>query len=224
MKFITLTNKGYLDYTRNMIESLKKLDIEEPLKVYCIGQECYNSLDYDNKVLLNSPEGVAPDEFQIFRQGDWGKVVVQKFNAIYQELIKGNDVLFSDGDIVWLDKRFQRDIQNRIDDNDIIFQNDHQDDRDDGELCSGIMFIKSNERNKITFNPANINMDDFQCDQIHLNKIKYQLSYDKLPLKKYPNGKYYYSGKTQNPYCIHFNYVIGNDKKETMKKFNYWLI
>jgi hypothetical protein len=22
------------------------------------------------------------------------------------------------------------------------------------------------------------------------------------------------------PYCIHFNYVIGNDKKETMKKFN----
>jgi hypothetical protein len=180
-----------------MIESLKKLDIEEPLKVYCIGQECYNDLDYDNKVLLNSEHLM---NLQIFSQGDWNKVVVQKFNAIYQELIKGNDVLFSDGDIVWLDKRFQRDIQNRIDDNDILFQNDHQDDRDDGELCSGIMFIKSNERNKITFNPENINMDNFQCDQIHLNKIKYQLSYDKLPLKKYPNGQYFYSGKTTNRY------------------------
>jgi hypothetical protein len=221
MKFITLTNKGYLDYTRNMIKSLKKLDIEEPLKVYCIGADCYNCLDYDNKVLLNSE---APDEFQKFREGDWNKVVFQKFNAIYQELIKGNDVLFSDGDIVWLDKRFQRDIQNRIDDNDILFQNDHQDDRDDGELCSGIMFIKSNERNKITFNPENIDMESFKCDQIHLNKIKSGLNYDKLPLKKYPNGRFYYTMKPQNPYCIHFNYVVGEMKKTFMKQYDYWLI
>jgi hypothetical protein len=221
MKFITLTNKGYLEYTKNMIESLKKLNVPEPLKVYCLGQECYDDLDYDNKVLLNTD---APDDLQIFRQGDWNKVVVQKFNAIYQELIKGEDVLFSDGDIVWLDSRFQRDIQNRIDDNDILFQNDHQDDRDDGQLCSGIMFIKSNEANKKTFNPENINMNNFQCDQIYLNEIKSYLSYDKLPLKKYPNGQYFYSGKTTSPYCIHFNYVIGNDKKETMKKFKYWLL
>ena len=84
MKFITLTNNGYLDYTRNLIESLRRIDIKqpsecgeagcvfEPLKVYCIGQECYDNLDYENKELIQGVE-----EFQEFRKGDWSKVVVQ---------------------------------------------------------------------------------------------------------------------------------------------------
>ena len=129
MKFITLTNNGYLDYTRNLIESLRRIDIRqpsecgeagcvyEPLKVYCIGKECYDKLDYDNKELL---EAEGAEDFQQFRQGDWNKVVVQKFNIIHKELMKGEDVLFTDGDIVWLNNRFQGDIKNRIDDNDIL--------------------------------------------------------------------------------------------------------
>ena len=222
MKFITLTNKGYLDYTRNMIISLKKLDIATPLKVYCIGEECYDELDYDDKELLLTD---APDDLQVFREGDWNKVVVQKFNIIYKELMKGENVLFSDGDIVWLDSRFQRDIKNRLDDNDILFQNDHQDDNDDGQLCSGIMYIKCNDKNKQTFNPANIDINNFKCDQIYLNEIKAGLKYDKLPLKKYPNGQYFYNRPCrQGSYCIHFNYLVGHEKKETMKKLNYWFL
>lgn len=221
MKFITLTNKGYLDYTRNMIISLSKLDINHKLKVYCIGQECFDELDYDDKELLLTD---APDDLQVFREGDWNKVVVQKFNIIYKELMLGNNVLFSDGDIVWLDSRFQRDIKNRLDDNDILFQNDHQDDKDDGQLCSGIMYIKCNDKNKKTFNPANIDIDKFKCDQIYLNEIKSSLAYDKLPLKKYPNGQYFYNRPNLKSYCIHFNYLIGNDKRETMKKLNYWFL
>ena len=225
MKFITLTNNGYLDYTRNLIESLRRIGIYEgcqgyePLKVYCIGQECYDNLDYENKELIQGVE-----EFQEFRKGDWSKVVVQKFLVIYKELMKGEDVLFTDGDIVWLDNRFQRDIKNRIDDYDILFQNDKQDDNDNSELCSGIIYAKCNEKNKTLFNPENINMDSFQCDQIHFNKIKESLSYDKLPLKKYPNGRYYYTRMPERPYCIHFNYVVGHMKKAFMKQYDYWLI
>jgi len=233
MKFITLTNNGYLDYTRNLIESLRRIDIKqpsecgeagcvfEPLKVYCIGQECYDNLDYNNKELL---EAEGAEEFQQFREGDWNKVVVQKFNIIHKELLKGEDVLFTDGDIVWLNNRFQRDIQNRIDDYDILFQNDKQDDNDNSELCSGIIYAKCNEKNKTLFNPENIDMNHFECDQIHFNKIKESLSYDKLPLKKYPNGRFYYTMKPERPYCIHFNYVIGHMKKEFMKQYDYWLI
>jgi len=236
MKFITLTNNGYLDYTRNLIESLRRIDIRqpsecgeagcvyEPLKVYCIGKECYDKLEYDNKVLLNVSEADAPTEFQRFREGDWNKVVVQKFNIIHKELMKGEDVLFTDGDIVWLDNRFHRDIKNRIDDYDILFQNDKQDDSDDSELCSGIIYAKCNDKNKEVFNPENIVMNDFKCDQIHFNKIKESLSYDKLPLKKYPNGKYFYTKHPERPYCIHFNYVIGDMKQMFMKQYNYWFL
>ena len=233
MKFITLTNNGYLDYTRNLIESLRRIDIDEncqefhlhlvPLKVYCIGKECYDKLDYKNKELI---EGLPKEieEFQKFREGDWNKVVFQKFNIIHKELLKGEDVLFTDGDIVWLNNRFQRDIQNRIDDNDILFQNDKQDDNDDSELCSGIIYAKCNEKNLNLFNPENIDMNNFKCDQIHFNKIKQSLSYDKLPLKKYPNGKYFYTKNPESCYCVHFNYVVGEMKKEFMKQYDYWFI
>ena len=224
MKFITLTNNGYLDYTRNLIKSLEKLDAQsafEPLKVYCIGKDCFHNLDYDNKVLLNED---APTEFQTFRKGDWNKVVVQKFNIIHKELMDGHDVLFTDGDIVWLNNRFQRDIQNRIDDNDILVQNDKCKDDDDSELCTGIIYAKCNDKNKDVFDTTKINMDDFQCDQIYFNKIKESLNYEKLPLKKYPNGFYFRKMTPNNPYCIHFNYVVGHQKKDFMISFNYWFI
>ena len=223
--FITVTNLGYLDYTRNLILSLQKLEIYD-LKVYCIGQECYDDLQYENKELLDID---APSELQLFRQGSWNKVMMSKFHAIHRELIKGNDVLFSDGDIVFLDSRFMRDVKNRLDDNDILFQNDKHHDSDDSELCCGFMYIKCNDKNKTIFNPENPDLQrDFECDQIYLNKVKHRFNFEKLPLKRYPNGGYFIhslsSSKHLNPYMIHFNYLIGDQKKEVMKKLNYWYI
>lgn len=237
MKFITLTNNGYLDYTRNLIESLRRIDIRqpsecgeagcvyEPLKVYCIGKECYDKLEYDNKELL--PEDCiasGTEEFQRFREGEWNKVMLQKMNVIHKELMKGENVLFTDGDIVWLDNRFQRDFQNRLDDNDILFQNDHQDDNDDGQLCCGLMYVKNNENTRGLFDISKLDPDKFICDQDHFNKNKDKFTYGKMPLKKYPNGKYFYTKMPERPYCIHFNYVIGDMKQMFMKQYNYWFL
>lgn len=221
--FITVTNEGYLDYTRNMILSLQKLDIHN-LKVHCIGQKCYDNLGYENKDILDID---APDDFQTFRKGEWNKIMFSKFHAIHKELMKGNNVLFSDGDIVFLDARFQRDVKNRLDDNDILFQNDKQHDSDDSQLCCGFMYIKCNDNNKKLFDPKQ--GCHFECDQIYINQIKDNLNYDKLPLKRYPNGAYFgqslgLGGRDLNPYMIHFNYIVGDKKKEVMKKLNYWYI
>jgi hypothetical protein len=220
--FITVTNQGYLDYTRNMILSLQKLEIYN-LKVYCIGQKCYDDLGYENKEILDID---APDDFQTFRKGEWNKIMFSKFHAISNELEKGNNVLFSDGDIVFLDARFQRDVRNRLDDNDILFQNDKQNDLDDSQLCCGFMYIKCNDNNKKLFDPRQ--GCHFECDQIYINQIKDNLNYNKLPLKRYPNGCYFGQslglGRDLNPYMIHFNYIVGDKKKEVMKKLNYWYI
>ena len=234
MKFITLTNSGYLNYTRNLIESLRRIDITcapegekyEPLKVYCIGQDCYDNLDYQNKELLNGGSGVAdcPEDFQQFREGEWNKVVIQKLNVIHKELMNGNDVLFTDGDIVWLNNRFQNDISNRLDDNDILFQNDKQDDEDNSELCSGIMYVKNNERTRDLFDISKVDPNNFKCDQIFFNDNKHKFKYDKMPLKKYPNGRYFYTKQPTDPYCIHFNYVVGHAKEHFMKQYNHWYL
>ena len=234
MKFITLTNNGYLEYTRNLIESLRRIDVRqpsecgeagcvfEPLKVYCIGKESYDNLEYDNKELL---EEDCPEDFQQFRVGEWNKVMLQKMNIIHKEISKGEDVIYTDGDIVWLNNRFQKDFLNRLDDNDILFQNDKQDDNDDGQLCCGLMCVKSNEKTRDLFDISKIKTEEFKCDQIYFNDNKDKFQYDKMPLKKYPNGQYYWNNHSKlNPYGIHFNYVIGNVKKDFIKKFNYWFI
>ena len=41
-KLITLTNNGYKEYTQNLIESLRKLNISNLLNIYCIDPESYN--------------------------------------------------------------------------------------------------------------------------------------------------------------------------------------
>ena len=48
--FITLTNLGYLEYTKNCIKSLEQIGVEG-LKVYCIDQESFDKLDYDRKLM-----------------------------------------------------------------------------------------------------------------------------------------------------------------------------
>jgi hypothetical protein len=224
--YITLTNKGYIEYTKNCIKSLSMLGRECLLDVYCIDKEAYNLLDdYPNKYLLEVPENEKIKEFQEFRKGNWNKVVYQKFRCIYKALLENDFVYFTDGDIVYKNDRFINDLNNRIEDDeiDLLIQNDKQNDEDDSELCSGVMFIRSNDKTKKFFNPENIDINFIQCDQIYVNNMKKNLKYEKLPLKKYPNGLYH---RTKNPngYLIHYNYLIGNDKKLLMKKDNNWLI
>ena len=109
------------------------------------------------------------------------------------------------------------------DDIDLLIQNDKQDDNDDSELCSGVMFIRSNEKTKEFFNPKNIDIELIECDQKYVNNMKHAIQYEKLPLRKYPNGLYQ-RNKNPNGFLIHYNYLIGNDKKSMMKQDNNWFI
>ena len=97
-------------------------------------------------------------------------------------------------------------------------------DTDDSELCSGVMYIRSNQKTRQFFNPEHIDVDLITCDQIYVNKMKHQLNYEKLPLFKYPNGKYFRERQPNNPHLIHYNYLIGKDKKMMMQQDGNWLI
>ena len=224
--YITLTNKGYVEYTKNCLKTLSMLGRPRLLEVYCIDQEAYDLLkNYPCKTLLEVPEEEQIKELQEFRQGNWNKVVYQKFRCIHKALLENDFVYFTDGDIVYKSDRFIKDLNNRMEDDDIdlLIQNDKQDDNDDSELCSGVMFIRSNEKTKDFFNPKNIDIELIECDQKYVNNMKHAIKYEKLPLRKYPNGLYQ---RTKNPngFLIHYNYLIGNDKKSMMIQDNNWFI
>jgi len=222
ISFITLTNTGYVDYTLNCIKSLNNINIKQPITVYCIGEEGYNKLKNNNIVCELIIDNSA-NNFQIFRKNSWSNVVYYKFEIIYNNLLKNEYVCITDGDIVYENNTIFNYLIDNIKDNDILIQSEgiyHND------LCSGFMFIKSNKNTLSLFNPTNIEMyknKEGWDDQIYINSIKYKLKFKKLPLNLFPTGQYYYEYyKTINPYLIHFNWIIGNEKINKMIIHNKW--
>ncbi len=258
VKFITLTNNGYIDYTLNCLKSLELIDFQKSLYCYTLGKESHNILQKNGykSILLNS--NIDDTEFNSYRQGNWHHITKRKFEIIHKELKNNKFVCFTDGDIVFLNKNFMNYCLSYIQENDIIIQNDLLLNNDQSYVCSGFMFIKSNKKMLDLFNPENVKKyvkPDWD-DQVYINQIKSKLKYKTLPLNLFPNGKYYYqSEKNKNminfyfcketeknkknlfpngiyyhfkkelqPMMIHFNWVIGHEKKNKMIQHNKWYL
>ena len=233
LSFITLTNNGYKEMTKNCLTSLKKIGINY-LKVFCIDKESYEYLsphfNFVFKLDLDSEE--VEKELINFRVGNWSKIVYKKFDIIYQELQDNDYVLFTDGDIVYKKNGFIEYCLSNIRENDLIIQDDRFTDKFINnikinfkkELCSGFMLIKKNKKMLEIFNPKNIPNLEIECDQYYINSRKDEINYKKLPMDLFPNGSYFRLEKPQNNFLIHFNYIIGSRKKEKMIKYGYWYI
>ena len=220
--FITLTTSGYTDYTLNCIESLKRIDTKIKLQCYCIGTDGYNkltNLGLECKLI----EDENNSNFQTFRNGNWSNITYYKFKIIYENLRNRPFVCITDGDIVYENNIFIDFLIQTVGDNDMLIQSEGIEYFD---ICSGFMFIQSNKTTLNYFNPANVelfkNVDKWD-DQVYINSIRHKLKYKKLPLHLFPTGDYYYRyHKNITPYLIHFNWVIGHDKKVKMLQHNKW--
>jgi hypothetical protein len=232
-EFITLTNNGYVGYTLNCLESLKKIKNQLNIHIYCVGKtsfDLFNRKGYKTS-LIDDNEKLRT--FQEFNNSNWSGMMFYKVEAIYKSLLNNNFVCYTDGDIVFENKVFMDYLHQNISDHDILFQDEFF----ENDICAGFMFIKSNENTLRIFNPENVlqhkkeNSDSSKIpygvcwnDQYYLNQLKNsnQINYKKLPLDLFPNGRYYYYNHVHSPYLIHFNWVIGNEKIDKMKYYNKW--
>ena len=224
--FISLTNSGYIDYTLNCLQSLKNINMRKQLKVYCIGEKGYSILT-NNGVLCELIDNDKEDtiNFQKFRTKQWSNVTYYKFEIIYNNLLNNEYVCITDGDIVYENNQLFDYLLSNIEDNDLLIQSEGIYNID---LCSGFMFIKSNEHTISLFNPENVKMYRNQegwDDQVYINSIKYKFKFKKLPLQLFPTGQYYYEyNKHIYPYLIHFNFVVGHEKEKKMIHYNKWYV
>jgi hypothetical protein len=206
-----------------LTESLKNINSEILPTIYCIGKDSYNKLTKKSyKCILIDDENVSG--LQTYKNDKWSSVTFHKFTAIHHSLLNNDFVCFFDGDIVFEKDIFCKYLIDNIKEYDILAQRDY----DSQDLCSGFMFIKSNKENIDLFDPKNIkkyaNNKNWN-DQLHLNNVKNKIKYKDLPLELFPNGKYYYeNNKNLEPYLIHFNWLIGDKKKEKMKFYNKWYL
>ena len=222
---ITLTNYGYYNITLNCLASLKRLNIICPLKIYCIDDK---STSYLKDTLHDSTEiislGNIFEEGSSFNDENWSKVTLRKLYAIRMELDISPFVLFTDGDIVFEDSRFITYCYEKMlkDDNlDMLCQTEYKHVASD--ICTGFMFIRSNEKTKFFFEVEGT----YPNDQTYVNKHRNSINYELLQPELFPNGYYYYSkyksGDTK-PFMIHFNFVKLHQKKGQIQKYEKWYL
>lgn len=236
VKFITITNDGYIDYTINCLKSLELINFKKDLYCYSIGNKAHKILlskGYKSELIEVEENN---NQFYTFRKGNWHHVTKKKFDIIYKNLLVNKYVCITDGDIVFLNNNFMNYCLNNIHNNDIMIQNDTLSDFNNSNLCSGFMFIKSNKLTLDIFKPENVKkyIAEGWGDQSYINKFKNKLKFKKLPLNLFPNGKYYYNTTDNNnilyyfnlvkPYMVHFNWVNGHEKQRKMRKHNMWYI
>jgi len=229
LNFFTFTNKGYVDYTKNLLLSNKLNNSEADIKVYCLDDSSFNIFSEIHKnVELFKKEDFA-DKY--FSQADenFGNLMLVKFELIYRELLQNENTIYVDGDIVFK-KNFLNYLKNYSKDSDIIFQNDLRPSKPNREwVCAGFMYIKSNETTKEFFKPTKKLIRKFTKykthDQSYINKNRKKFKYSILPLDDFPNGAHFYEySKSLDPYIIHFNYVRGDEKLNLMKKHGEWYL
>jgi len=229
ISFITLTNDGYIEYTENCLKSLEKINSKINLNCYCIGKKGYEYLNNKkyNCFLIDEEEN---SNFQVFRKGNWSNIVFNKFVIIYENLLKYKYVCITDGDIVFENTNFLQYLLENIGSNELLIQTEYIN-SEKYVLCSGFMFIKSNSNTLRFFNPKYIEKNKNTSgwgDQIYVNDNKDKLKYKMLPIELFPNGKYYYNNNNNNnnikPYLIHFNWIIGHEKKVKMCSYGKWYL
>jgi hypothetical protein len=179
---------------------------------------------------------------QSYKAGNWSNITHRKFEIIHENLLKHPFVCFTDGDIVYQNGAFYKYLFDNIGDSDMLIQSEGMMDSDTSHLCTGFMFIRSNERTLSVFDPKS--SEQFKDvlgwdDQVYINSVRDKLKINTLPLWLFPNGRYHYK-KHENylnyhklsflnalpkPYLIHFNWLYGgNLKKDVMKYFKMWFV
>ena len=235
---ITLTNTGYLHFTVNLLESMRKLNIEHLLKIYCIGEECYNFFEkfYPNNSIARIDSTKRNEDWVEYKscqnpdvkgKNKWADLTSHKFACIEREFTENNNVIFTDGDIVF--EKNPIPYMLNLSENDPELEFACQNDCSFGDkqmFCTGFFFMRCNETTKQIVNFKNIRNDieSFQNDQQYLRRKANLMKHSYLDLNLFPNGKYYRDINPESPLLIHFNYDVGEMKIRRMKMFKKWLI
>lgn len=115
----------------------------------------------------------------------------------------------------------------------LVMQSDGlQDGGSDGwGLCAGFMAARSTPSTRAIFAVDESNtLKPGWDDQRYLNGVLGRLKHLALPLKLFPNGQYFRAHRDKlvaarpGPFLIHFNWIVGSDKKAVMAEAKKWYI
>lgn len=232
---LACVNAGYVKsgLVENWYRSLERIDLHKKVIVFGLDEWAVQNLSSVGipALLWDDHQFASIDTDALeYRTGAWRSIVFAKLELVRQVLLSGIDVLFSDVDIVFLRDPLPFLFRSRRSfwiqsDNSVSMKERHP--TKGGHVCSGFYYAKpcQGNINGIAIDHKDTmryeGEQDFLRDQIIAGKLDVSI----LPLRRFPNGRCWYSGGAHRPYIVHFNWIRGVEAKiSRMKECGLWFI
>lgn len=236
------TNHGYMDYTKNFLSYLKLIPRTWPFTLYCMDLLSEKELlEYVQHIGLTNVfviSFVLPDykqEFRVWGQPEYKKLVYYRYEVLSRvfENQTVKSAIHLDTDIVILHDPIDlvlRTLQS-MPDVDLLGQCDEgrlncSSTKGCPNVCLGVVCFRNTPLIRGLIAPRRWGplIQKYSGDQEYLNKTLPKDKKASLPSALFihpPKHGLYNATKTMT---YHFNYLVGNKKKEYMKKYGFWSI
>lgn len=231
----TVTNRGYLLYTLNMLKSLEPFGLDKKVLLVCLdtkGAAILRKRGYQVYCVEENELGT----FCPWNTKGYDRICYLKLELIYRILSLHTNVLLVDGDIVFRSNPLH-DLTTWQQDTtyDVWVQNDSQQNENTKNMCTGYLYIKSSDRLCQLYDcVSEKGQKKYETcafdnnDQTYFNQyVKPECKMNALPLEHYPNGKMFYENVDQlkkTAVLVHFNWIKGHLKMAKMKEHQMWLL
>ena len=240
MLVVTYANYGYRHFVQNFITRMKQLNLSWNFHLVCIDEESFQFFkDETSSELFNLN---LSKNFHEWDEKDYRLIAFSKMDVLLHVLEKNPDqqyILYLDTDI-WINKDplpYLKDIIQQNPEVDLIMQNDDPDRNKINEcsnFCTGFMILKNNQvvKEMLCYRKhflevfGHKNFTDISGDQWYINHYMAKYRGVKIKLLErhlFPNGVFV--NFIPSEYLIlHYNYLIGDAKREKMVRNGHWLL
>ena len=230
---ITLCNKGYVPFVKNLNASLQKIESPLDLLVYCLDNTTIEILEQDNikcRLLKNSDNNNIETEMTSFINKNSYDIYLQQFHAIMDALETNDNVIWTDSDCVFLNKALFLHLESEREYVDLLYLSDTSSSTS-SYGSSGLMYIKSNNKTKEIFSLENLKkyIDEvnppYFRPQVYLNKIiEKKLLKFKIISNKLCKSQKFIKRIVEDLYFVHYNWTTPEFKKNMMIQNGHWYI
>ena len=231
---ITLCNRGYIKFVKNLNASLQKIESPLNLSVYCLDSETFQILENNNiecKLLENSDNDDIATEMTSFLVEDSYDLYLQQFQAITDALETNENVIWTDADCVFLDKKLFQHLEEEKEGVELLYLSDTKS-TTSKYGSTGLMYITSNENTKDIFSVEKVieyideDEPNYFRPQGYLNKVlQKNLLKNKMISNKLCRSQNFINKRIiENLYLVHYNWTTPQAKEKLMVEKGHWYV
>jgi len=232
-ELITICNRGFIKFVKNLNESLRNIESDQDLLVYCLDSETLEILENNNircKLLETKKNNPISSDMVSFLVEESRNIYMQQFEAITEALKTNDNVIWIDADCVVLNNKLFNELEEMVENKELLYLSDG------GTptrkyASSGLMYIKSNENTRNLFSPEEVEeyIDEgaakYFRPQRYLNSIiRSSLNADMIPYNLCRSQKYFRKDISEDLYLVHYNWSTPVNKEKLMVKNRHWYI